>query len=147
MMCTCTTNPNFAGATPNQMFDSIASDRYTIEIIYKKAAVGNLEYLKNTQNISHLLSNEVMDKICMIAASRGYTHILEWAPQRGYKLTKEICEAGAFFGKKNVIEWAIKNNCPWDEQTCISALRGGHLDIMQWAIDNGCPVLKCANPF
>lgn len=75
------------------------------------------------------------------AASRGYSHMLEWLLEQGcpWKVTTEEMLKAVERGCLTTVKLASEKGCKWDIWTCYTAALNGHFDIFQWALANGCP--------
>lgn len=75
------------------------------------------------------------------AASRGYSHMLEWLLEQGcpWKATTEEMLKAVERGCLTTVKLASEKGCKWDMWTCHTAAINGHFDIFKWALSNGCP--------
>ena len=75
------------------------------------------------------------------AASRGYSHMLEWLVEQGcpWKATTEEMLKAVERGCLTTVKLASEKGCKWDSWTCYTAALNGHFDVFKWALRNGCP--------
>lgn len=90
------------------------------------------------ETVDCLLCPEICTTLVRIASTRGYTHILDWALEKGLKnyMKDSTWYSAALLGQKHVLEWACKQKFHFDTaKAAYQAVLNGQFTVARWLIE------------
>lgn len=85
------------------------------------------------------ISEDISVGACAAAVRVGDLTTLQWFHSNDRHLNPRICQAAAYAGRIDILRWLRRHKYPWDSDTCYEAASSDNFETLKWLYRKGCP--------